>query len=175
MLFSFHPIILWLLLYSQLRNLAQVRDAKPSSLPWLQPCTQLKQGISQAVDGHKRSRHRCFALNIHQERFPFGQDQPPLRAGYASHFTALPIQATYHRIISACREPRWQRRSSPEAATLMLQAQPNLTPDTIKARLMLSADKWCSRMVRWTPVHSELVTSTFLRLCNAQFSPISTQ
>ena len=28
------------------------------------------------------------------------------------------------------------------AAALMLQANPNLTPDTIKARLMLSADKW---------------------------------
>ena len=28
------------------------------------------------------------------------------------------------------------------AAALMLQANPNLSPDTIKARLMLSADKW---------------------------------
>ncbi len=28
------------------------------------------------------------------------------------------------------------------AAALMLQASPNLTPDTIKARLMVSADKW---------------------------------
>jgi serine protease AprX len=28
------------------------------------------------------------------------------------------------------------------AAALMLQAQPTLTPDTIKARLMISADKW---------------------------------
>ena len=28
------------------------------------------------------------------------------------------------------------------AAALLLQANPNLTPDTIKARLMLSADKW---------------------------------
>jgi serine protease AprX len=28
------------------------------------------------------------------------------------------------------------------AAALMLQANPNLTPDTIKARLMTSADKW---------------------------------
>ena len=28
------------------------------------------------------------------------------------------------------------------AAALMLQASPNLTPDTVKARLMLSADKW---------------------------------
>ena len=30
------------------------------------------------------------------------------------------------------------------AAALMLQANPNLTPDTIKARLMLSADKWAA-------------------------------
>ena len=28
------------------------------------------------------------------------------------------------------------------AAALLLQANPNLTPDTIKARLMFSADKW---------------------------------
>ena len=30
------------------------------------------------------------------------------------------------------------------AAALMLQANPNLTPDTIKARLMISADKWAA-------------------------------
>lgn len=29
------------------------------------------------------------------------------------------------------------------AAALMLQADPSLTPDTLKLRLMLSADKWC--------------------------------
>ena len=28
------------------------------------------------------------------------------------------------------------------AVALMLQVNPNLTPDTVKARLMLSADKW---------------------------------
>ena len=28
------------------------------------------------------------------------------------------------------------------AAALLLQADPTLTPDTVKARLMLSADKW---------------------------------
>jgi len=32
------------------------------------------------------------------------------------------------------------------AAALMLQAQPGLTPDTLKARLMASADKWAFRM-----------------------------
>ena len=32
------------------------------------------------------------------------------------------------------------------AAALMLQASPSLTPDTVKARLMLSADKWADPM-----------------------------
>jgi len=38
------------------------------------------------------------------------------------------------------------------AAALMLQANPRLSPDTVKARLMLSADKWAAPDARGNPV-----------------------
>jgi len=37
------------------------------------------------------------------------------------------------------------------AAALMLQADPSLTPDTIKARLMISADKWSDPSSNFDP------------------------
>ncbi|HLV80329.1 MAG TPA: hypothetical protein VKT32_08600, partial [Chthonomonadaceae bacterium] len=37
------------------------------------------------------------------------------------------------------------------AAALMLQANPALSPDTLKARLMISADKWCDASGNYDP------------------------